>query len=585
MLPLLQYALKETWNKREGDRLTGDSYTRSGGVREAIRITAERTFEALSPTDQQAARQLFLRLVTPGEGQEDTRARAAMPTDVGQVKIVEQFASPRTQLLVTGFDRAKRPTVEVAHEALIRTWPRLRDWTNANREKLRARAAVLQAKTEWEQNDRRDDMLLPAGLQLERARTLIADPGDITIDDIKEFVSLSSTREEAERKQRADALARDEERVAQIKASQERTARLQRITRWAFAAVGAIILIAGATVGYLQWDKERQLKTQEAMLEHAQANILGQLSETKLSRGEIDGALRLAAFGTGIDLALSSDVVKASTASAALAAAVSKANWRFSLGGHDGPVTSAAYSPDRSRIVTASFDKTARIWDAVTGKEIAVLRGHDREVYRAAYSPDGSRIATASFDKTARIWDAATATETAVLRGHDDFVTSAAFSPDGSRIVTASWDGTARIWDATTGMAIAMLRGDGKLFFAGFSPDGSHIVTAADDRTARIWDAVTAKEIVVLRGHGDGVYSAAFSPDGSRIITASADNTARIWDAATADEIAVLRGHDGFVLSASFSPDRVAHHHGIAGQNCPHLGREDRDGNLGPARS
>ena len=78
------------------------------------------------------------------------------------------------------------------------------------------------------------------------------------------------------------------------------------------------------------------------------------------------------------------------------------------------------------------------IWDAATGKEIAVLRGHDNEVMSAAFSPDGSRIVTASDDKTARIWDAATAKEIAVLRGHDDVVNSAAFSPDGSRIVTAS---------------------------------------------------------------------------------------------------------------------------------------------------
>ena len=98
MLPLLQYALKETWALRKGGAMTADSYERSGGVREAIRITAERTFDALPLADQEAARQLFLRLVTPGEGQEDTRARAAMPLDHAQRKIVEQCASKRTRL-------------------------------------------------------------------------------------------------------------------------------------------------------------------------------------------------------------------------------------------------------------------------------------------------------------------------------------------------------------------------------------------------------------------------------------------------------------------------------------------------------
>src|SRR5262245_24084904 len=86
--------------------------------------------------------------------------------------------------------------------------------------------------------------------------------------------------------------------------------------------------------------------------------------------------------------------------------------------------------------------------DAASAKEIAVVRGHDSCVNSADFSPDGSRIVTASWDKTARIWDAASAKEIAVLRGHDSFVYSAAFSPDGSRIVTASWDKTARIWDA-----------------------------------------------------------------------------------------------------------------------------------------
>src|SRR5208337_797846 len=150
------------------------------------------------------------------------------------------------------------------------------------------------------------------------------------------------------------------------------------------------------------------------------------------------------------------------------------------------------------------------------------------------FSPDGTRIVTASQDKTARIWDAATGKPIGEpLKGHEGVVTGASFSPDGTRIVTASQDKTARIWDAATGKPIGdPLRGhEGVVTGAAFSPDGRRIVTASQDKTARIWDAATGNPIgEPLKGHGDAVNGAAFSPDGTRIVTASGDKTARIWE-------------------------------------------------------
>jgi len=118
------------------------------------------------------------------------------------------------------------------------------------------------------------------------------------------------------------------------------------------------------------------------------------------------------------------------------------------LSGHGDAVMSAAYAPDSARIVTASEDKTVRIWDARTGVQLAVLFGHRDSVNAAAYSPDGSRIVTSSDDKTARIWDAPTGVELMVIAGHGEAVSDAVYSPDGTRIATASHDKTARIWDA-----------------------------------------------------------------------------------------------------------------------------------------
>jgi len=128
------------------------------------------------------------------------------------------------------------------------------------------------------------------------------------------------------------------------------------------------------------------------------------------------------------------------------------------LRSHEYRVSTAAFSPDGIRVVTASWDGTARLWDAATGAELLVLRGHEDAVSTAAFSPDGIRVVTASSDRTARLWDAATGAELLVLRGHEDAVSAAAFSPDGSRVVTASWNGAVRLWDAATGAELLVLR-------------------------------------------------------------------------------------------------------------------------------
>jgi Tol biopolymer transport system component len=303
MLPLLQYALKESWALRKDNAITADSYTRSGGVREAIKVTAERTFEVLSRQDQQAARQLFLRLVTPGEGQEDTRARAAMPSEPGQRRIVDQFAGPRARLLVTGSDRASRPIVEVAHEALIRTWPRLREWVNANREKLRARAAILRAMAEWNENGRIDRFLLDPGVQLERGRDLIEDPDDVPVDDLRDFVARSIKREAdrlsaereaalADQKRIADAERQAKEAAQQRALTEKRSARSSRRFGAAFVILAAALAVATGLMAYywhgaqLQWQNAHLLK-QLARLNYVDLQILTLKSDEKTKAARI----------------------------------------------------------------------------------------------------------------------------------------------------------------------------------------------------------------------------------------------------------------------------------------------------------
>jgi WD40 repeat protein len=122
----------------------------------------------------------------------------------------------------------------------------------------------------------------------------------------------------------------------------------------------------------------------------------------------------------------------------------------FTLSGHQREVTSAAFSPDGTHIVSVSEDGTVKVWDVSTRQELFTLSGHQREVTSAAFSPDGSRIVSASEDGTVKVWDVSTRQELFTLSGHTDVVTGAAFSPDGTHIVSASWDGTVRIYLGVT---------------------------------------------------------------------------------------------------------------------------------------
>ncbi len=194
-------------------------------------------------------------------------------------------------------------------------------------------------------------------------------------------------------------------------------------------------------------------------------------------------------------------------------------------------VLDALFSPDGTRVITASRDNTACIWDASSGTLAGEPLRHEDSVYCASFSPDGTRVVTTSADKTARIWDAASEDSIGEpLEYLRDTGWSASFSPDGTRVVTVSKN-TARIWDAASGTPLGEpLRHKDSVSSASFSPDGTRVVTASRDNTARIWDTSSGKSVDEPLRHGAPVYCASFSPDGTRVVTASMDRTARIWN-------------------------------------------------------
>ncbi len=243
-------------------------------------------------------------------------------------------------------------------------------------------------------------------------------------------------------------------------------------------------------------------------------------------------------------------------------------NAKQTLWGHRDVVRGVAFSPDGQRIVTGSYDGTARVWDAETCRELIALHGHAYWVLGVAFSPDGERIVTGggewgSGKKTGEVmvWDARSGRRLLDLKGHSLCVWSVAFSPDGKRIVTGAGDwsyapGEAKVWDARTGQWLLDLKGHTHgVRCVAFSPDGKRIATGSANGTVKVWDASTGQVVLDLKGHADGVYSVAFNREGKRILTGSMDNNAKVWDAEKGQEVLTINGHSGFVWGVGFSPD------------------------------
>ena len=228
--------------------------------------------------------------------------------------------------------------------------------------------------------------------------------------------------------------------------------------------------------------------------------------------------------------------------------------------------TSAVFSPDALRVLTASVDGTARLWEADSGKLLTTFHGQIDAIWSAVFSPDGRRVLTTSTDpgsidasvteKTARLWETDSGKLLTTFRGHAGEIWSAVFSPDGQRVLTASADTTARLWETASGKVSVTFEGHtGEVRSAVFSPDGKRVLTASEDATARLWEADSGKLLAIFQGHTGKVCSAIFSPDGQRVLTASEDMTARLWEANSGKLLATFQGHTGEVWSAVFSPD------------------------------
>jgi eukaryotic-like serine/threonine-protein kinase len=222
--------------------------------------------------------------------------------------------------------------------------------------------------------------------------------------------------------------------------------------------------------------------------------------------------------------------------------------------GHSSAVNAVAWSPDGTRIASASADKTVQVWNATDGKRLLTFRGHTQAVNAVAWSPDGTRIASASADTTVQVWNANTGGLLFTYRGHSDVVNAVAWSPDSTRIASAANDLTVQVWDAADGGNALLLRLSSFASSVAWSPDGTRIASGSADSTVQVWNASTGGIIFTYHGHKSWVDAVAWSPDSERIASGSWDETVQVWDAADGRNPFAFRKHTNFVNSVSWSP-------------------------------
>ena len=518
-LPLLQYALTELAERRADGVLTLEGYRRVGGVSGALARRAEQLFEAMDDTGRDACRQMFLRLVTLGEGSDDMRRRVRRSelTPLAREPVIAGVIDTFGRHRLLSFDRdpsTREPTVEIAHEAVLAVWARLRSWIDEARDDIRMERQLSIAAGEWMAADE-DESFLLRGTRLEQISTW-ADVTTIGLSPTDQtFLRASSSR------RNADLLREQTRRDREVATQRRSTNRLRTLVSvFAVAAIvaGSLTVIALSQRG--RAERESRIATAHELAAAAVAN-LGTDPERSILL-----ALEAARTTRSVDGTVLRD------AEEALHSAGPKDSHH-----HRGIGVSAAeleFSPDGSRLATAGnpaatagsvrvSETKAFVWDAATGELLLTLSGHRDQVTDVHFSPDGSRIATGSGDTTAAIWDAETGERLLELRGHEPGPLFTYFGPDGTRLLTTDTAGALRLWDREPEeSSSASLRQT--ICGAVFSPDGSFVAGGecpapgntdfvAPANAGFVWDASTGERVLTLRGHSKRIEGCRLQPE------------------------------------------------------------------------
>jgi WD40 repeat protein len=519
-LPLLAYALRATWTRRQGRTLTVGGYQQAGGIADAVAETAEGIYQQLDENGQEALRRILLRMVSVGLPETGLVRRRASRKEVDPA-VLARLIDAR---LIT----ADQDGVEISHEAMLYAWPRLTAWLAEDRRGLLLHQQLAEATAQWTASGQ-DESLLYRGARLAAAR---------------EWATGRST------------LSADEERFLQAGTTvADRTLLLERHRsrrlRQLVAALVVLLLLA-VTSG------AAALVARNAERDRAAEALSRQYAAQSLAASDTDPrrTMELAALAWQAGPTVESR--------SALLSAQMKPN--AGLLNDAAGESSVALSGDGRWVATGGFDGTVRLWSATTHRLSKVMHARGEQVYQASFSPDSTLLATASIESNGigiGIWAVPSGRLVRSLKG----VVSVSWRPDGRAVATLTLESTGfevSVWDPRTGSQLDRIP-LGKVLPSrlAFSPDGQRVAVGSTDGTVELWRLRDHKRLARLAALGRLAGTAkvstivTFAPNGTLAAGRTGDGRVQFWDGRTGRPLGVTASPPtrAQVSALAFTPD------------------------------
>lgn len=524
-LALLSFTASKIWELR--DRrfhfLTRSAHDAVGGVGGALAHHAEAVLNAMEPPERALVRDVFRALVTADGTRAVVTRRELVQIlrhDVHAESVIEKLVHAR--LIVAAEAQAGEDQLEIIHEALLQSWPRLVRWQREDAESSRMRDQLRAAARQWVEKGMPKGVLWRGEALTEYKLWKSRYPGGLTADE-QGFAS---------------ACLDDERRSTTVK-------RFALVGAFAILCIGLVVLFqANRRIRRSDDESHRKL----ALLHAEQGRNLF------LGKNPMQAVVYLAkALEEGLEtttvrylLARSFDRI----------ARAQKAVYQP----HHAPIYGFAVSADESLLATAGFDPVSKVINLNTGAVVTELVGHKGEIRQVRLSPDATRAVTGSADKTAKLWSIPDGRLIATMP-HTGLVDYVQFSSDGRLLLTVGYDKMVSLWAAEDGKPVRSIKSNEAIGLARFSPDGTKIITCggnaaiAGSAPPSIWDAQSGERLYTLAQNTPTVRNALFTPSGSRIVTVSADDVIRTWSVENGKELSELAGHYGAVRPIVFTKD------------------------------